>query len=506
MQYLIGLDIGTTAEKIALFNIEGKMLAVSTQEYTLDTPCVNFVEVPAETYWNAFKEGVKEIRKQYVISETDSCALAISAQGETLFCIDENGNCLRKAIVWMDNRADKEAASLKERFGDELCYKTTGQVSFEPCWPASKILWIKNNEKEIFDRTAKFALIEDYFIYRLTGRWVTEGSLVCSTTYWDIINKKYWKEVLDYIGIRESQLPTVWESGEAVAKILPEVADDLGLCRNLTVCTGCLDQAAGAIGVGNVKEGLFSENIGAALAICVPVSKPVFDPERNMPLHYFALPNTYMIHTFTNGGMTLRWFRDKFCQQEMDIESLTATDAYDLLSKEAALAPAGSDGLVMLPHLSGAMAPDMNAKAKGVWFGFTLQHGKPHFIRAIMEALGYIIRRNIEALGSMGIEVKEIRSLGGGSKSQVWNQIKCDILGIKMTTMKSDQASAALGAAILAGKAVGVFDSIEAAVESMAQVKDKYYPNSVNRQVYDNGFALYKKLFRDLNESFDATL
>lgn len=139
-----------------------------------------------------------------------------------------------------------------------------------------------------------------------------------------------------------------------------------------------------------------------------------------MPLHYFPVPDTYMIHTFTNGGMTLRWFRDKFCRLEMDIESLTDTDAYDLLNKEASLVPAGSDGLVMLPHLAGSMAPDMNAKAKGVWFGFTLKHGKPHFVRAIMESLGYIIRRNIEALGSMGIEVKksevsaEVQKAGSG--------------------------------------------------------------------------------------------
>lgn len=504
MQLLIGLDIGTTAEKIALFDQSGKMLAVSTQEYDLITPAVNYVEGDPEVYWDSFKAGLEDLRKQYPMTKEDTYTLAISAQGETLFFLDENGNNLRNAIVWMDNRAVDEATGLKKAFGDEQCYKVTGQVSFEPCWPASKILWVRDHEPEVFRKTRTFALIEDYFIHRMTGIWAAEGSLVCSTTYWNIITKKYWTEVLDYIGITEDQLPPVRESGEVVGKLLPEVAEELGLGSNVTVCTGCLDQVAGAIGIGNIHEGMFSENIGAALAVVCPVSKPMFDPNRTMPLHYFAEPDTYMIHTFTNGGMTQRWFRDKFCQPEMNVEALAGIDAYSTLSAEAAKVPAGSDGLVMLPHLSGSMAPDMNAKAKGVWFGFTLQHTKAHFVRSIYESLGYMIRRNIDALASMGLTVKEIRSSGGGSKSPVWNQIKSDILGIDLVTMKSKEA-ATLGAAILAGKAVGLFPDLDSAVSSMAEEKDRYKPNADNRAVYDKGYEMYQKLFKDLGECFEKT-
>lgn len=505
MEYLIGLDIGTTAEKAALFSTDGKLLAVSTQEYDLITPHINWVEEDPGVYWAAFKSAINDLKAQHPFSaEDDSFALAISAQGETIFFIDEDGNDLRNAIVWMDNRSADEAAELKRCFGDEECYRVTGQVSFEPCWPASKILWVKNNEPDVFNRTAKFALIEDYFIFRMTGLWATEGSLVCSSTYWDIINKTYWKDMLDFLGIGESRLPPVFESGEVIGKILPDVGRDLGLGCNVTVCTGCLDQVAGAIGAGNIKEGMFSENIGAALAICVPVNKPVFDPSRKMPLHYFAIPDMYMIHTFTNGGMTLRWFRDKFCQVEMDAEKLSGTDAYDLLGREAERCPAGSDGLIMLPHLSGSLAPDVNAKAKGTWFGFTLQHTKAHFVRSIMESLGYIIKRNIDSLADMGITVSRIRSMGGGAKSKVWNQIKCDILGIPITTVKSREA-ASLGAAILAGKAVGHFSSISDAVSSMVEEKDSYTPNSKNSHVYEKGYEMYKKLLADLGECFELT-
>ncbi|MGI6093893.1 MAG: xylulokinase [Lachnospiraceae bacterium] len=505
MKLLIGLDLGTTALKIALFDSKGELLAVSTQEYSLMTPKVNFVEEEAEVYWNAFCAGLSDLKTQYPITEEDSIALAISAQGETMICIDKDGRPLRNAIVWMDNRAVEEAQAMADHFGDDTCYQVTGQVSFEPCWPAAKILWIRNHEPEVFQQTYKYLLIEDYFIYRMTGRFATEGSLVCSSVYWNITTKKYWPEMLEFLGIREDQLAPVYESGEVVGKMLSQVQKELGLGEDVTVCTGALDQAAGAIGVGNVHEGMFSENIGSALAICVPVSKPTFDPNRKMPLHYFAISDMYMMHTFTTGGMALRWFRDKFCQDEMTVASILDADAYDLMGKEADSVAPGAEGLMMLPHLSGSLAPDVNAKAKGVWFGFTMKHTKAHFVRAIFESVGYILQRNMDALKDMGITVTEVRSLGGGSKSAVWSQIKSDITGKRLLTMRSKEA-ACLGAAILAGKAVGLFDSIDGAVDSMIDTKAVFDPNPDNREVYETGYQMYKKLFQDLKECFDKTM
>lgn len=504
MKILIGLDIGTTALKAAIFDTSGNLLAVSSREYALLTPKLNYVEVPAEVYWEAFHAVLGDLREKYPLSEAQEAALAISAQGETLFFLDQNGNLLRNAIVWMDNRAQEEAKELSRKFSDEVCYQVTGQVSFEPCWPAAKILWVRKNEPEIFSKVSKFLLIEDYFIYRMTGKYATEGSLVCSSVYWDIKRKCYWKEMLDYLEISENQLAPVYESGEVVGRIKKEIAVELGLPENLTVCTGALDQAAGAIGAGNCKEGLFSETIGAALAICAPVSRPVLDPNRKMPLHYFAVPDTYMIHTFTNGGMTLRWFRDKFCQMEIDAQNAGLGDAYDLIGKEVEQVPAGSDGLLMLPHLAGSNAPDVNSKAKGVWFGFTLQHTRAHFMRSVMESLGYIVKRNIDSLADMGIEVKEIRSIGGGSKSAVWNQIKADICQIPLETVSSVEA-ASLGAAILAGKATGVFQNIDEAVEKMVAVKNRTNPDVEKVAVYQKGYQMYQRVFRDLEKSFEQS-
>ncbi len=293
------------------------------------------------------------------------------------------------------------------------------------------------------------------------------------------------------------------ESGQLVGTVTPAMADYLKISSDAKIATGCLDQAAGAIGVGNIRPGIFSENIGAALAICVPTACLTYDPNRLMPVHYFAVPDTYMMHTFTTGGMALKWFRDSFAQQELNMEAATGLDSYYLLDRIAAKAPPGCDGLLTLPHLSGSMAPDVNLNAKGVFYGFTLKHGRTHFIRSIMESLGYIICRNIEALEQMGLHVDQIRSLGGGSKSDLWNQIKADITGKKLLIMQSSRDVACLGAAILAGLALGVFTSLAEACNSMIKTKKVYKPNMENHRLYQEQYIKYKKLLHDMSGMFE---
>lgn len=501
MNYILSVDLGTTALKVALFDKEGKLLALSRREYKLLTPTALSVELEIETYWDAFKEGVGEVLKLAEVDPKRIGALGISAQGETLILIDKDGRPLRNAIVWLDNRAQEEAEILAKEFGDEASHKITGQVKIVPTWPASKIFWIKRNEKDISRKVYKYLLIEDYFIYRLTGRFVTEGSLLCSTLYWNISTKKWWDEMLKFLGISVEQLPEIKESGEPVGKILTSVASEIGLSPDTVVATGALDQAAGAIGVGNIRPGIISENTGAALAICATVDKPFVDPQGKMPCHYHGIPNTYMAHTFTSGGMVLRWFRDGFCQTEDQAASLAGSDSYDFLTKEAEKVPPGCEGLVMLPHLSGAMAPEANPKAKGVFYGFTLHHTKAHFIRAIMEAIACIVRRNIDTLEELKIKVSEIRSLGGGARSRLWNQIKADLTQRPVLTMENEEA-ACLGAAILAGTAVGVFTSLQDACKKIVLVKERFEPNSANFKIYTKAYEDYVELYEDLCSLF----
>lgn len=501
MGYILSADLGTTAIKVALFNHEGKLLSKSTQEYTLLTPTTLAVELDTDTYWQAFKAGISEVLEATGINSSQIKVLGISAQGETLIFTGKDGRPLRNAIVWLDNRAQNEADILDQEFGERDTYKITGQVKIVPTWPAAKVFWVKQNEPEIFSKIDKVLLIEDYFIYRMTGKYVAEGSLLCSTVYWDIIRKTWWKEMLNYLGVDEGQLPEIHESGEPVGSLIPEVSKELGLSSDMIVCTGALDQAAGAIGVGNIRPGVFSENTGAALAICATVDHPVIDPKGRMPCHYHGIPDTYMAHTFTTGGMVLKWFRDMFCHPEIQVGELAGMDPYDLLDKEASRIDPGSEGLVMLPHLGGAMAPEANPKAKGVFYGFTLRHTKAHFARAILEAIACIVKRNIDVIEELGINVKEIRCLGGGSRSAAWNQIKADITGRPVLTMENEEA-ACLGAAIVAGAGVGMFKSLEEACAKMVEIKERYEPNLENAKIYSENYKKYVDLYDSLVEMF----
>jgi sugar (pentulose or hexulose) kinase len=497
MDSILSVDLGTTALKIMLFEPTGHVLAKSTQEYTLLTPSALEVELPVQAYWEAFKRGLAEV---LVTSKADLSrirVIGISAQGETLIPVDKQGSPLTNAIVWLDNRAQDEAAALAKHFTNQKAYRITGQVEIVPTWPAAKILWLKRHAPEVFRRATKFLLIEDYFIWKMTGRYVCEGSLICSTVYWDIIKKVWWREMLDYLGVSEGQLPEIRESGEVVGPLLPGVATELGLHPETLVATGALDQACGAIGVGNIAPGVISENTGAALAICATVDRPTFDEKGRMPCHYHGMPNTYMAHTFTTGGMVLRWFRDMFCQPEVGVGSLCGLDSYDLLGREAATVSPGCEGLVMLPHLQGAMAPESNPKAKGVFYGFTLRHGRPHFVRAIMEAIAFAIRRNLDVLGDIGIGVTEIRSLGGGSRSSLWSQIKADVTKRPVYTMQNEEA-ACLGAAMLAGVAVGIYPDLRRAVSSMVALKDRLVPDAANSAAYDEAYRQYTGLYESL--------
>jgi xylulokinase len=268
------------------------------------------------------------------------------------------------------------------------------------------------------------------------------------------------------------------------------------------VCTGALDQACGAIGVGNIKPGVFSENTGAALAICATVHQPILDPGDQMPCHYHGIPGLYMLHTFTSGGIVMRWFRDEFAATELHAAKSAGMDAYDLLGMEAASVAPGCEGLVMLPHLQGAMAPEANPKACGTFYGFTLRHGRNHFARAIMEAVSFIVRRNIQVIEGLGVPVNEVRALGGGARSRIWKQIEADIIGRPVLTTTNEEA-ATLGAAILAGKAVGLYASIEEAAEQMIQIKDRFEPNPNTKAVYDDAFGTYVKLYDALCPLFE---
>lgn len=499
---LIGLDLGTTAFKCAAYSEDGSLVASTTKEYALLTPAANIVEVHPITYWSEFRSAIHELLRLPEVDPLRVAALAISAQGETLVPVRRDGVPSRNAIVWLDGRATEESEELAERFDEQQFYEVTGQPKMLPTWPAAKILWLARHEAKTFEQTARFLLIEDYFLWRLTGECVSEGSLLTSTCYWDFRKKRWWPEMLVALGIDDAHLPAIVESGTAVGPLRPEVATELGLPESTTVCAGALDQACGAIGVGAVAPGRFSENTGAAVALCATLPEARLDPGRRIPCHYHGVPDTYMFHTFTSGGVVLRWFRDQFGEAELSVADAMGADAYDILAREAETVAAGAEGLVLIPHLQGAMAPESNANARGAVVGLNLRHGRAHMVRAILESIAFVVRRNVEVLEELGLPIPEIRALGGGAKSRLWKQIEADVTKHPVLTTRQPDA-ATLGAAILAGVGLGRYSSAQEAAEGMVQIEEIFEPRPETFDLYDKTYAIYETAYDALCPVFD---
>lgn len=498
--YLLGIDVGTTAVKAAVFDERGRRVSKAVEEYALETPGPDLVELDAEVYWRSCVSAVRRALER--AGKPDVSAVSVSSQGETLIAVGRDGKPLRKAIVWLDNRSKEEADELRSRFGEQEIYRITGQPAVVPTWPATKILWIRRREPHLFKKVWKFFLVEDYVLYKLTGRPATEPSVSSSTLMLDIGKCSWWGEMLGYLGVDEEALPEVLPSGAPVGLLSEEASRELGVREDVVVAAGAFDQAAAALGAGNVEEGAVSESTGAALAIVAPTRRMVFDPRRRIPLHRHAVPGLFFLMPWCQtAGMLLKWFRDGFARVERLVEEEAGVSAYKLLDAMAERVPPGSEGLVVLPHLAGAASPEFDPKARGVIFGLTLRHGMAHVVRALLESVGYMLRRNIELLEGLGLEVREVRSIGGGARSAVWCRIKADILQKPLLT-PGEEESACLGAAILAGAASGVYRSVEEAAKAMSFIKEKVEPNPENKDVYERLYKLYVELYEALKPLF----
>ena len=500
MSFLLSLDVGTTSVKAGLFQPNGQCLASALQEYHLISNSAEEAELDPETYWWAACKTTRAVLNQAKVSPLEVLGLSISSQGETTIILNEAGQPLRKALVWLDNRATKQAETLKAKLGD-VVYSRTGIPEIVPTWPACKVLWIRENEPEIFKKIDKILLVQDYLIFRLTGRFVTDGSISCTSLYYDIIQHDWWPDALDVIGITIDQLAKVQKPGSVAGSLTQEAANILGLTPQTCVICGGMDQAVGAIGAGNIGEGVISETTGAALAIQASITDPMIDKTCQTPVYEHSIPGEYLfVPVCPTAGMTYKWFKDQFGEAEIQRAEKEGLNAYDLLNLLAEEVPAGSDGLVMLPHLMGAFSPESNPSARGVFCGFTLHHQRGHFVRAIQEGVAFMLRRNLELIERSGVIIHEVRSTGGGSRGELWNQIKTDVCNRPFVLLENEDTGL-VGDAILAGVACGVFKSIEEGVKAMVYVKKTIQPGK-NVAIYEAAYQRYCDLDRSLSGYF----
>ena len=433
----MGIDIGTTSVKTAVFNEALEQKISLTADYTLNSRG-DTVEFDGEKYWEIVKGEIEKVKAQF-----DVDALAVDTQCETLILTDEDGTPVRPAIVWLDNRATEEAEIIAKHFGHKRVYEITGQPEITSTWPACKLLWVKRHEPEIFAKVKKVFLLEDWILYKMTGKFVSEKTLQSSTIYFNIHTGKWWDEMLDFIGVGSDMLPKLHESAQRIGKY-----------GQTEVVTGAIDQIAGAIGAGVVKQGTVSVMTGTTMVIFLPSDTvPEYNPESIVPCHY-NYDGKYCLLSWTpTAGMALKWFKNSLCENFSFRELDTLAEAV----------PAGSDGVTFLPYLCGSTMPKYNPSARGSFTGLTTEHHRGHFVRAVMESVACMLKSNLDYLA---LDVDEIRAMGGGANSPLWCQMKADMTDKKLVTLKNKE-TACLGSAILAAVGVGKFSSVEEAAKGI---------------------------------------
>ena len=493
-KYLLAADCGTTAIKVALFDTEGNKVVHHAEEYALIRPSAQRVEQKPEVYWDTFRTCLSRVLSDSAVDPDDIVAFAFDSSAETMVFMDENMEPLDNFYVWMDNRAEEEAVEINEHFSADEIGRHTGQCPIEPVFPATEVLWFKKNKPEKFERVSMMFMTDDYLLWRMCGKKVSHGSSWCTSYMWDINTRDWWPEMLDYLGVTADQLPEILETGTPIGHLLPEMADELGLSRDMLLVMGAQDQSAGAIGVGNVRPGTFSESTGGALMVGTTLEKSFYDENGNVPCNYSDLGG-YMIQGGAKGGIVIKWLRDTLCEAEKDAEARGEGNAYDLMDKLAAETPAGAEGLFVLPFFGGGSNPTPDIYGRGVLYGLSLGHTRGHIVRAFLEATAVNIAMIVNYCEDLtGVKVTQVRSLGGGSLSPFWCQVKADVLNREVVTMRNTQDAACLGAAIIAGYGAGIYDSIADTALKFAEVDKVYTPNPENRAVYDRLIKKYQLL------------
>lgn len=476
----LAFDVGTTSMKCILFDKSFRELFYENREYDIESGPNGIAEIDPEVYYRTFCGCVVSMKEKCSFAN-EPMAICFTTQGETMIPVDRGGKPLCKAIIWLDTRAEKEADRICQGISREDRYAATGLCDIDGALPMAKVLWLKENQPELYQKTDKFLLLEDYLIFRLTGKCVSERSLQSSTGWYDIVRDRMYDEMLELCGVDREKFPEILPCGTVVGNIAAETAKALGLPEETVVVTGAMDQIASAIGAGNIRQGIITETTGTALVVGATVDTPVFD--LRAPLTVYKHYNDQFIYMpyFATAGITLKWFRDTILPHLVGQAREQGVSSYDLINAIAEKSPPGSNGVIMNPDLVNG----------GAFHGLTLSTSMADLARSVMEGVAFMLRSLTESVEQKGIKVDRILSMGGGSYSPLWSGIKASALGKEICCVSYSQTTA-LGAAILAAVSVGKYESVEAARAQRKGEVRTYQPDFHVKAIYDDVYLQYQ--------------
>jgi xylulokinase len=491
----LGLDVSTTGAKALLIDEQGHVVASATTPLSVQTPQPLWSEQDPHQWWDGTAKSIRQALAAAQASGDDVVAVGMSGQMHGLVLLDADHNVLRPAILWNDQRTAKQCEEIRVRTGGRArLVKATGNDALTG-FTAPKILWVREHEPQVYAKARLVLLPKDYVRLRLTGTAAMDKADGSGTLLFDIASRGWSEDVLDALDIPSSWLPRTFEGPDSTGEVTAEAAALTGLREGTPVMAGGGDQAAGAVGAGAVRPGVVALTLGTSGVVFVTTDKPLVEPEGRLHAFCHAVPGKwhFMGVTLAAAG-SLVWYRD----------TLSPGHKFDALVAEAEQAPAGSEGLLFLPYLSGERTPYPDPLARGAFVGLTVRHRRAHMTRAVLEGVAFSMRDCFALLKQAGVgDVKQVRIAGGGAKSKLWRRICASMLGVEMVTVNSTEG-AAYGAALLAATGSDVFPSVEAACDAAIAVTGRDAPDPAWAKAYEKLHPTYRGLYNALKPSFTA--
>ncbi|WP_407311473.1 xylulokinase [Desulfosporosinus sp. SB140] len=501
MQYLLGVDLGTSGTKTVLFDFAGNAICAKTIEYPLYQPANGWAEQDPSDWWNATCHGINYVITKSGIDASEISGVGLSGQMHGLVMLDKDGMVLRNSIIWCDQRTANECEQMNKVIGEKKLIEITANPALTG-FTASKILWVQNNEPDVYEKCAHILLPKDYIRYMLTGEYATEMSDASGMQLMDVAKRGWSDQILSKFNIDKSMLGKLYESPDVTGKIHRKAAELTGLREGTIVVGGAADNSAAAVGTGVVRAGNAFTTIGTSGVIYAISNDVSIDLKGRVHTLCSAVPGKWTVMSCTLGaGLSLKWLRDTCCSEEMSEAEKLGIDPYVVMDKLAENVMPGAGGLVYLPYLMGERSPHPDPYCRGVFFGLSASHSRAHLIRSVMEGVAFSQRECVDVFKEMNVNVEDMIACGGGGRSSVWRQMLADMYGCPVSTIKADEGPA-LGVAILAGVGAGIYDSVENACDNLVVKKSIQNPNLSTRKVYEDYYELYKKLYTDLQVSF----
>jgi xylulokinase len=492
--YFLGIDLGTSAVKIILVEENGNVIGSTSKEYPVYYPQPGWSEQNPEDWWNATKDGIRELIIKTGVKNDDIKGIGLSGQMHGLVLLDENNNVLLPAILWNDQRTQEECDYITQKLGKERLTKYTGNKALTG-FTAPKILWVRKHRPDVYKKIHRILLPKDYIRFKLTGEYATDVSDASGTLLFDVENRRWSKEMLDALEIPYNWMPKCYESTEVTGYVTKEAADLTGLKEGTIVVGGGGDQASGAVGTGTVKSGIVSVALGTSGVVFASQDKYVVDEENRLHSFCHANGKWHVMGVMLSAAACLKWWIDNIIN--FNGSSIT----YEKLLEEAEKVTPGSGGLIFLPYLMGERTPHSDPYARGSFIGLNMTHKREHMTRAILEGVAFGLRDSLEIIKELNIPVNEVRVSGGGAKSVLWRQILADIFGVRVDMVNATEGPA-FGAAIMAAVGYGIFKDVEEACSTLIKVTDSVYPIGENVSKYDEIYAIYKDLYYLLKNTF----